>query len=405
MDFTSLDQGIDDMESLAIELQTRLTAVPAIGPLNEGRGEKAKMEVLESSLAELGFPKGERIDASDDRCDGGIRPNLVVRSGDKEGPTLWILSHIDVVPPGDIDLWETDPWTVSRDGPLIRGRGVEDNQQGLVSSILALKSVREAPISHNVGLLFVSDEETGSALGLGHVLKTRPELIKPTDLVLVPDAGNADGTMVEVAEKSMLWMKIVVEGEQCHGSMPALGTNAAIAGADLLLRLDSAFRDSFPEIDPLFDPPTSTFAPTRREENQPNINMVPGRDVLYFDCRVLPQTPLSDVRRVAREIADEVETQRGVSITLSDHMAASAAPPTPLDAPVVTALLSALEEVTGKRGKPAGIGGGTVAALFRESGIPAVVWSTLEDQAHQPNESCRLSNLLSDAKVMVRLMA
>ena len=49
--------------------------------------------------------------------------------------------------------------------------------------------------------------------------------------------------------------------------------------------------------------------------------------------------------------------------------------------------------------KAQGIGGGTVAAIFRRLGYHAAVWSTLDDLAHQPNEYCRITNLIGDAKV------
>jgi len=47
-----------------------------------------------------------------------------------------------------------------------------------------------------------------------------------------------------------------------------------------------------------------------------------------------------------------------------------------------------------------GIGGGTVAAFFREAGLPAAVWSTISATAHQPNEYCLIKNIITDAKIM-----
>ena len=50
-----------------------------------------------------------------------------------------------------------------------------------------------------------------------------------------------------------------------------------------------------------------------------------------------------------------------------------------------------------------GIGGGTVAAFFRRAGLPAAVWMTQTDTAHQPNEYCLISNIMTDAKVFACL--
>lgn len=404
MDLTAADNHLKEQEELAVEMQRRLCAVPAIGPLNGGDGEAAKFAVLESILGELGFPAGQRLDAPDERVAGGVRPNLAVRLPGRR-PALWILTHVDVVPTGDESLWDTPPWEATRDGDRLYGRGTEDNQQGLVSSLLAAKAAMDhGGPGREVGLLFVSDEETGSGLGLTHVLEAAPNLVSPDDLVLVPDVGNEDGTLLEVAEKSILWLRLVVEGVQCHGSKPGLGKNAAVAGSDLLLRLAAALPERFPARDDLFDPPTSTFVPSRREENQPNINMVPGKDVFHLDCRLLPGLTLEEVEAACAEIGAEVAARHGVTVAVERAMGQAAAPPTPVDAPIVTALRDAIREVTGRDAKPQGVGGGTVAAMFRERGIPAAVWSTLCWQAHQPNEYCLLGNLISDARVMLRLM-
>ena len=50
-----------------------------------------------------------------------------------------------------------------------------------------------------------------------------------------------------------------------------------------------------------------------------------------------------------------------------------------------------------------GIGGGTVAAFFRRAGLPAVVWSKIEDTCHQPNEYTTVENMIGDAKVFANL--
>ncbi|HEX9817115.1 MAG TPA: hypothetical protein VGB18_09060, partial [Candidatus Thermoplasmatota archaeon] len=51
-----------------------------------------------------------------------------------------------------------------------------------------------------------------------------------------------------------------------------------------------------------------------------------------------------------------------------------------------------------------GVGGGTVAAIFRRQGYPAAVWSTYDELAHQPNEYCVVKNMVADAVVYAHLM-
>jgi succinyl-diaminopimelate desuccinylase len=71
---------------------------------------------------------------------------------------------------------------------------------------------------------------------------------------------------------------------------------------------------------------------------------------------------------------------------------------------VVASLKRAINAVYGVQGVAVGIGGGTVGAFLRKKGIPTVVWSRLEEMAHQPNEYCLMSNLMGDALVMALMM-
>jgi len=147
----------------------------------------------------------------------------------------------------------------------------------------------------------------------------------------------------------------------------------------------------------------STFEPTKKEANVPNVNTIPGNDVFYLDCRVLPRYELDNVLTRIRGLADEIERAFGVTIEMSPIQKNQAPPPTRDDAPVVLALKEAVRDVYGVSASPVGIGGGTVAAFFRQEGFPAAVWSRIGLNAHQPNESCLIENMLGNAGVYSHL--
>jgi succinyl-diaminopimelate desuccinylase len=397
--------AIENSRDEIISLQRNLTSRVALGPDNGGTGEHAKAAYLRKRLEELEPDHLEEIKAPDDRAEGGYRPNLVAKwRGRKEPPLVWVLSHMDIVPPGDLSLWQTDPYEICVDGDRIIGRGVEDNQHGIVSSYLALKAIKDLGWSpaRPVGLILVADEETGSKYGLEYVLMHHKDLFKPEDLIIVPDGGNEEGTMIEVAEKSMLWLKITVTGKQCHGSTPSKGKNSLHGAARLIVDLEE-LKSVFGEEDALFSPPMSTFEPTKMEANVPNVNTIPGKNVFYMDCRILPNYAIEDVMQFARDKADIVAKAWGLSIQVDAAYQQKAPEPTPADAPVVKALARAISAVKGAEGKPMGIGGGTVAAFFRRAGLPAAVWLTESDTPHQPNEFCLISNLMTDAKVFASI--
>ena len=386
-----------------IDLQRQLVSRNAVGPENGGPGEGAKAAFLKGLLESWGLQVGN-YPAPDVQAPEGERPNLVALLPGRRPEKVWVLSHLDVVPPGDISLWHSDPFELKVAGDRLYGRGVEDNHHGIVSSLMAVKAFLDLGLTpeRTVALALVADEETGSHLGLEYLVREHRRLFSDQDLIIVPDAGSEDGTMIEVAEKSILWLRLTLLGQQAHASRPQAGRNTLRACAHVIVALDELPQE-FPGQNPLFRPPESTFEPTRKEENVGNINTIPGRDVFYLDCRVLPEVDLEQVKARVQAIGAEVAQRFGVTLEVEPVQDLPAAPATVPDAPVVQALQRAIREVYGREAKPRGIGGGTVAAFFRQVGLPAAVWMTVSDTAHQPNEFCLLSNLLGDAKVLAHV--
>jgi succinyl-diaminopimelate desuccinylase len=397
-------ERIDGYRDEVIQVQTELCRRPALGPESDGEGEREKADWLKAYVEALGL-EVEEFNSPDDRVPCGHRPNLVtVLEGEVDSPKLWIMTHTDVVPPGDMKLWSGDPWKLRVEGDRLIARGVEDNQSGLVSSLLLVKAFKEAGIKPYlpVGLVFVADEETGSAHGLGYLMENHGDLFSKDDLIIVPDSGDPKGLALEVAEKSILWIRFRTLGKQTHGSEPEKGINAHKAAAYLTTRMET-LHYHFRKRDKLFAPPMSTFEPTKKEANVPNVNTIPGEDVVYFDCRVLPQYKLTDVVKRVKKLVRETEKKFKVKIEMDSPQYESAAPPTDPDAPVARAIIRAMKQLRRKTPKPLGIGGGTVAKLFRQAGFPCVVWCTMDERAHTPDEYIEVPYILDDAKVFAHV--
>lgn len=395
---------IETFRDEMIDFQIKLCSFPAISPESGGEGEAKKSEVLLDFLKKNKIKNIDVIKAPDLDASCGYRPNIIAKyPGFSSQKTIWIMTHMDVVPPGELSQWQGNPFKAWVEEGKIYGRGVEDNQQDMVASLFALKAFIAEGIKSNydIGIVLVADEETGNKKGIDYVInKTNP--FRKQDLIIVPDAGNSDGTMIEVAEKSILWLKIKTLGKQAHGSTPEKGINSFKAASYLIQTLDSLYQ-IFDFKDPLFSPPISTFEPTKKDRNVPNINTIPGEDIFYMDCRILPEYTIDQVKEEIKAISEKTESQFNVEISLADEQSTPAAPPTPPDAPVVLALKHAIKAVTGLEAEPVGIGGGTVAAFFRNAEYHAACWSTIADTAHQPNEYCIIENMVRDAKVFAHI--
>ena len=247
----------------------------------------------------------------------------------------------------------------------------------------------------------MADEEFGSEYGIKYLLRNHSEIFRNHDLILIPDGGDSKGETIEVAEKNILWLRLHTIGQQSHGSMPNKGKNAHLAACDLALRLND-LENFFNETDDLFSPNYSTFQPTKKESNVETVNIIPGDDVFYMDCRILPRYSLDEVRAEVKKRVAEVEAKYGVKVDVSEPQAQQS-PATSVDAPVVKKLAAAIKKANGFEAKPIGIGGGTVGAELRCCGFSAAIWSTMDEVCHQPNEYCYVRNIIADAETLCAL--
>ncbi len=112
-----------------------------------------------------------------------------------------------------------------------------------------------------------------------------------------------------------------------------------------------------------------------------------------------PEAALEGIKGLAVLTAEDHDTSIDCEVVHQEF-----APAGPADSPVVQALSRAVQRETGVRARPKGIGGGTVAALIRRRGYPAAVWSTILNNAHQPNEHTRISHIIRDATVFASML-
>ena len=399
--YEQLSKKICTMRGEAVGLQKLLTSFPSIAPESGGDGEWEKAAALEKWLAERDIVPAGRLDAPDDRVKSGKRPNLWLElKGKDNSRATWIMSHLDVVPPGEQSLWDGPPFVCREvDGKLF-GRGTEDNQQGMVSSLLCLLAYKQTGIipSLDLKLLFISDEEISSVYGIDYAINNGIQF-NPGDAFIVPDGGAPDGSFIEIAEKTILWYKFTVEGKQCHASKPESGANSFLASSALVVELSKKLSEKFPQTDDLFDPPQSTFAPTKKEKNVDNINTIPGEDVFYMDFRVLPGISEQRIDSAVKDICGLIAGKFNMSIKteiVDKTLSGWTAP----DASLVKCASRAVKIVKGADARIGGYGGGTVAAFLRNRGYDSIVWSSLEETAHMPNEYCLIENMIEDAKVM-----
>jgi succinyl-diaminopimelate desuccinylase len=404
----TMDQLLASVESYRGEMIEEMSAmlrIPAMGPENGGQGELERSRFIDALLSRCGFDDVQTYKALDPRVLLKVRPSVIARKKGRSDRTVWIVSHMDTVSPGDLKAWTYPPFDGTVIDGKLYGRGSEDNGQAVISSLFAARALLDAGLEPEmgIGLAVVADEEAGSDFGIKYLL--REGLFGADDLFYVPDAGEVDGSVIEVAEKSIIWLQITVRGRQVHASTPKKGLNALRVGSELLLFLADQLAGHFPATDKLFDPSSSTFEPTKRIANVENINTVPGEDVTFFDIRLLPQYDPQECVRVAQEVGALFERRTGATIDVKAIRIDPAGNASRTEGEGAKALSRAVHRVLGIRPRMMGIGGQTCANWFRQDGMDAYVWETLDETAHQVDEYTRVDNLVNDAKVFAVLLA
>ena len=130
---------------------------------------------------------------------------------------------------------------------------------------------------------------------------------------------------------------------------------------------------------------------------------MPGEDVIYFDCRILPNYDVENVILDIQSLTKQYEEKTGAKIKVEVIQKQVSPQLLEGNTAVVDLLKNTLKQAKNLDARVGGIGGGTCAAFFRKHGIQAAVWSTIDELAHQPNEYAKIQNLVEDAKIYALL--
>ncbi|ASI14091.1 succinyl-diaminopimelate desuccinylase [Candidatus Mancarchaeum acidiphilum] len=395
----SINNKINSYKDEMISSLSELVGMPAISPEIGGKGELERAGWITEFLKGIGVTEIKRYDYTD--TTGATRPNIVSKVGTNKR-TIWILCHMDTVAAGDLSLWKQDPFKAYVEDGKIYGRGTNDNGQSLIATLYAAKAIIELKVNlqYNFGMVFVADEEIGSHYGAERLAKEG--IFGSDDMMLVPDWGVPTGDKIEIAEKSILWIKVTASGKQVHASTPEDGVNAYKLAVKFLNDLDDQLHSKYNVKDERFDYPVSSFEMTKHDKNVDSINIIPGKDVSYIDCRVLPNYKLDEVIADMKALAEKHSKKGKINIEVFNRE--DAAKPTDANSEIVQLLSKRINQIRKISVSTVGIGGGTVAKYFRDNGVPVAVWSTEDDVAHQPNEYSVIDALVSDSKVFASLV-
>lgn len=219
------------------------------------------------------------------------------------GRSLILNAHVDVVPTANPDCWTRPPFSATRDGDWLYGRGAGDMKAGLAANLFAVAAVEAAGFRLQGPLEFqsvIDEEVTGNGTAAA-ILRGAS-----ADAVLIPEPTDEDLTF---ANSGVIKFRITVQGVPAHPREPASGLSAIEAAYLVIRELQAlearwnAERSEHPGFDVLDNPASlniGTIAGGEWPASIPFECRLEGRIGFYPGDR--PEARMSELERVLNEI-------------------------------------------------------------------------------------------------------
>ncbi len=398
-----------------VALTQDLIRIPTLNPPGENYFDIC--EYLAARLKGRGFAiEMVRAYGTPGDSDKYPRWNVVARhEGAHTGQCVHFNSHIDVVEVGQ--GWTFDPFAATLADGKIYGRGACDMKGGLATSIIAAEAFIETwpDYAGAIEISGTADEETGGFGGVAYLAEKgffTPERVQH---VIIPEPLNKD--RICLGHRGVWWAEIETHGRIAHGSMPFLGDCAVRHMGAVMHEMEETL---FPAL--AQKRTEMPVVPEGAKQSTLNINSIHGGEPvqedgfdglpapcvpdsckMVIDRRFLMEEDLQEVKNEMLAILEKVKAEReNFRYDISDlHEVRPTM--TERDAPVVTTVTRAIEQVMDKAPEYV-VSPGTydqkhIDRIGKMHNCIAYGPGIL-DLAHQPDEYIAVQDMIDSAKVM-----
>lgn len=363
---------LDQLQNQTRSLLETLVACPSVTP-----DDANCQQIIAEQLQSVGF-------ATESLRFGEV-DNLWATHGE-HGPLLVFAGHTDVVPTGDLNEWQSNPFQPSEREGYLYGRGCADMKSGLSAMIVAAMQYAKVRPEHagRIGFLITSDEEGIATDGTVRVMEALAERGEQINYAIVGEASSESelADRVMIGRRGSLSGNLRVIGKQGHIAYPHTAINPIHQLAPALAELAETVWDEGNE----HFPPTS-FQCSNLNAGVGANNVIPGVADLQFNFRFCTESDPDDLKARVIRFLDKY----GFDYELTWNL--SGLPFITNDGELTQVVSDTIQD---HRGQPPQLftGGGTSDARFiAPSGAQVVELGPVGKTAHKIDERVRIEDL------------
>ena len=365
----------DDARSQAVRALTEAL----IGRRSVTPDDAGCQELLKARLSTLGF-HCETIAAN------GTTNLWATRSGGRPGPLFVFAGHTDVVPPGPLDAWASDPFVATPREGYLYGRGAADMKSSIAAFMVATELFLAERPQHQgqIGLLLTSDEEGPATDGTVQVIDRFEREGRRIDYCVVgePTCSAQLGDTIKNGRRGSLSGRLIVQGIQGHVAYPDQADNPIHRFAPALSELAAHHWDA----GNAFFPPTS-WQVSNLNAGTGAGNVIPGELHAWFNFRFSTASTIEGLRAQVHEVLDRHGLQYSIEWSLSGN-------PFLTEPGVLSAALSqAIESECGIVPKLSTTGGTSDGRFIARICSQVMEFGPPNASIHKVNECIRLADL------------
>ena len=313
------------------------------------------------------------------------------------GPIFSFAGHTDVVPAGDDDAWESNPFEPTIKNGMLYGRGAADMKGSLASMVVATENFIEKNPNHNgiIAFLITSDEEGVAINGTAKVMDFLKNNNQKIDFCLVgePSSTAILGDVIKNGRRGSLNACLRVIGKQGHIAYPLLADNPIHLVTPALNQLCNEQWDNGNDYFP-----ATSFQISNIHSGDKVTNVIPGEVEVMFNFRYSTETTKEELQKRVNDILDSHKLNYFVEWSHSGY---------PFLTPkgeLVSACVDAIEKIKAIKPELSTSGGTSDGRFIAQEGTQVVELGPNNSTIHQVNESVSVQDLEDLSKIYSQVL-